>query len=200
MDTKLERFKDFISPETFLEDGINFKRNEQQTYDISYPEFINYFKNIPIINKHHLVIGINFTYGWMPTIFDFRTLKFEESVEILNKVKNGNMPSVDEFEILKRLFNNSVVGTSKLLHFITPDKFAIWDSRVYRYLTRKEPYENRIGRCETFLTYLEFCDYLTCFKEFEKVHQIVCDEIGYVMTKFRTAELVMYQNGEKLKK
>ena len=195
-----DQFKDFILPETFLKDGVNFKKNNQQTYDISYPEFVNFFKNIQVINKHHLVIGINFTYGWMPTILDFRTNKFEESVEILNKVKNGIIPLVSELEILKGLFNNSIVGTSKLLHFITPDKFAIWDSRVYRYLTTKEPYENRIGSCETYLKYLEFCNYLSSIKEFENIHKIVCDEIGYSMTKLRTVELIMYQNGERSKK
>lgn len=195
-----EKFTGFISQETFLRDGLNFKKNKEQTYDISYPEFVNYFKNIPIISKHHLVIGINFTYGWMPTILDFRTDRFEESVEILNKVKNGNIPSINELEILKGLCNNSIVGTSKLLHFITPDKFAIWDSRVYRYLTEQEPYEHRIGRCETYLKYLEFCNYLTSLKEFENIHQIICDQIGYSMTKFRTVELIMYQNGGKQKK
>jgi hypothetical protein len=195
-----ETFAGFISQDTFLTDGLNFKKDKEQTYDISYPEFINYFDSISVISKHHLVIGINFTYGWMPTIFDFRTDRFEESVEILNKVKKGNIPSTNELEILKGLFNNSIVGTSKLLHFITPEKFAIWDSRVYWYLTKQEPYENRIGNCETYLKHLEFCNYLTSLKEFENIHKIVCDEIGYSMTKLRTVELIMYQNGERPKK
>jgi hypothetical protein len=29
-----------------------------------------------------------------------------------------------------RTLNNSVVGTSKLLHFVRPDLFPIWDSRI----------------------------------------------------------------------
>ena len=102
-----EKFASFISQERFLKDGLNFKKDKEQTYDISYPEFVKYFKNISLIEKHHLVIGINFTYGWMPTILDFRTDRFEESIEILNKAKNGFIPSVNELEILKGLFNNS---------------------------------------------------------------------------------------------
>lgn len=199
MELNPEKFAGFISQETFLKDGLNFKKDREQTYDISYPEFISYFKSIPIITKHHLVIGINFTYGWMPTILDFRTDRFEESVEILNKVKNGSIPSTNELEILKGLFNNSIVGTSKLLHFITPDKFAIWDSRVYRYLTKQEPYENRIGNCETYLRYLEFCNYLASLNEFEDIHKLICNEFNHAMTKLRTVELIMYQNGGKPK-
>jgi hypothetical protein len=194
-----ETFTSFISKETFLKDALNFRYDKGQTYDISYPEFINYFKTIPSISKHHLIIGINFTYGWMPTIFNFKTNRFEESVEILNKVKNGNIPSISELKILKGLFNDSIVGTSKLLHFIAPDKFAIWDSRVYRYLTEQEPYESRIGNCDTYLKYLDFCNYLTSLKEFENIHKMVSNEIGYPMTKLRTVELIMYQT-EKNKK
>lgn len=189
------KFANFVSPEKFFKDGVNFKKGTKQTYDISYREFTKYFKDIPVINNHHLVIGINFTYGWMPTIFDFRSLKFEESLEILNKAKAGEMLSKNELKTLKGLFNNSLVGTSKLLHFIAPEKFAIWDSRVYRYLKGQEPYEHRIGDCETYLSYLEFCGYLTSIKKFEKVHEVVCNELGYSMTAFRTVELVMYQNG-----
>lgn len=136
----------------------------------------------------------------MPTILDFRTERFEESIEILNKVKNGVIPSVNELEILKGLFNNSIVGTSKLLHFITPDKFAIWDSRVYRYLTGQEPYEHRIGNCETYLRYLEFCNYLASLNEFDDIHRIICDAFNHPMSRLRTVELIMYQNGGKARK
>lgn len=192
-----EKICDFVSPKIFFDDGPKFKKDEKQTYDISYPEFLKYFENIQEINKHHLVIGINFTYGWMPTILDFRSNEFEDAVQVLNKVKKGTIPSIREIETLKSLFNNSLVGTSKLLHFIRPDKFAIWDSRVYRYLTGREPYVKNIGDPAGYLSYLAFCGHLTSFPEFENIHRIVCREIGYEMTKFRTAELIMYQNGEK---
>jgi len=71
----------------------------------------------------------------MPTSFDFRSDKFDEALEIINNAKKGIVPSIDQLEILKGLLNNSLVGTSKHLHFINPEIFAIWDSRVYRYLT-----------------------------------------------------------------
>ena len=54
---------------------------------------------------YFLIIGINFTYGWMPTILDFRSKNFEEALEILNKAKNCIIPSVENLEILKGLFN-----------------------------------------------------------------------------------------------
>ena len=194
----IEKFENHVSFEKFLNDCYNY-RVEKQTYDISYPEFLEYFKRIDTISRHSLIIGINFTYGWMPTIFDFRSNNFDEAVNILNDVKKGIIPTIKQLEALKGLFNNSLVGTSKLLHFINPEKFAIWDSRVYRYLTEKEPYHDRIGNCEAYLSFLIFCDFLTQKIEFEKVHTSICNKFGYSMTKFRTAEVIMYINGVKKK-
>ena len=54
----------------------------------------------------------------MPTIFDFRSEDFDKAVEILNYAKKGVILTVKQLETLKGLFNNSLVGTTKLLHFI----------------------------------------------------------------------------------
>jgi hypothetical protein len=133
----------------------------------------------------------------MPTIFDFRSDKFDEALDILNEAKIGNKPTAENLALLKRLFNNSLVGTTKLLHFIKPDNFAIWDSRVYRYLTHDEPYDSRIGNCNTYLDYLSFCDYLIKQKEFNTLQKSVEKKVGYSMTAYRVSELVMYSNGSK---
>ncbi|MGI6319697.1 MAG: hypothetical protein ACOXZK_01730 [Bacteroidales bacterium] len=199
----LDKFKNHVSIDNFFQDCYNFKV-DKQTYDKSYPEFLKYFSDIKTITEHNLVIGINFTYGWMPTIFDFRSENIDKSIdkaiEILNNAKNGIIPKVTEFETLKSLFNNSLVGTTKLLHFINPEIFAIWDSRVYYYLTGEKAYNHRIGNCESYLSFLTFCKYLTEFDEYEKLHNLICKKLGYTMTKFRTVEMIMYLNGGKAQK
>lgn len=194
----LDKFKSHVFIDKFLQDCDNFKV-DKQTYDVSYPAFLKYFSDIKTITKHDLVIGINFTYGWMPTIFNFRSDNFDEAIEILNNAKKGLILTVKQLEILKGLFNNSLVGTTKLLHFINPDKFAIWDSRVYHYLTGESAYNHRIGNCEAYFSFLTFCEYLTQRKEYEEIHNSICRKLGYSMTKFRTVELIMYLNGAKSK-
>lgn len=192
----IDTFKQNIPLDKFFRDGNNFDIKRQSDY-ISYPEFLKYFNDLKTITRHNLTIGINFTYGWMPTIFDFRSDNFEEALKILNEAKSGSKLTVDNLVLLKGLLNNSLVGTTKLLHFIKPDNFAIWDSRVYRYLTNKEPHDNRIGNCNTYLDYLSFCDYLTNQKEFNSLQKSIEEQVGYSMTNFRVAELVMYSNGAK---
>ncbi len=190
----IEIYRRNVPLERFLQDGISFKIINRSDY-ISYQEFIMYFNRIKTITKHDLIIGINFTYGWMPTIFEFQSDQFEESIEILNRARKGVVPKVEELIILKGLFNNSLVGSSKLLHFINPEIFAIWDSRVYLYLTGNPPYDYRINKFEDYLSYLNFCDYLTNIPEYEMIHNNVINIIGYPMTKYRTAELIMYSTG-----
>jgi hypothetical protein len=192
----IETFKQNISPAKFFSDGSNFEVKRVSDY-ISYPEFLKYFSDLKTLTRHNLTIGINFTYGWMPTIFDFRSDKFDEALYVLNEVKDGGQPTTDDLSLLKGLFNNSLVGTTKLLHFINPNKFAIWDSRVYRYLTGKEPHENRIGNGFTYLEYLTFCKYLTEQTEFYALKKNMEMKVGYDMTSFRIVELVMYSSGAR---
>jgi hypothetical protein len=194
----IEAFKQRITVEKFIRDGAQFEIKRKSDY-LSYPEFIKYFSEIETITKHNLIIAINFTYGWMPTIFEFCSDNFEEIINILNRAKQGTIPTIAELDLLKGLLNNSLVGTSKLLHLINPSKFAIWDSRVYRYLTGNEPHEKRIGNSNSFLYYIEFCDYLIKHEGFDIVQKSIERKVGYSMTAKRITELVMFSNGAKQK-
>ncbi len=190
-----------ISVEALREEAKKIKYKDEKhpylklSYLISYPEFIAYFEKLNIIEKHHLIIGVNFVYGWMPTIFDFRSDKFDDVLKILNELKRGKIPKREELETLKKCFNNSLVGTSKLLHFINPSQFAIWDSRVCRYLTNKEPHSYVVENINIYFAYLELCKTLADEKEYMAIHKSINLAVGYEMTPFRTLELIMYSNG-----
>lgn len=190
----IETFRQNITPDKFIQDASNTAIQQRSDF-ISYPEFLEYFKNLDEITKHNLVIGINFVYGWMPTIFDFRSDNFDEAIKILNKAKNGTeLITEADLALLKRLFNNSLVGSTKLLHFINPDKYAIWDSRVYRYLTNNNNY-NQIENCNNYLDYLTFCQELINHRDFSSLKKQIEESVGYSMTPFRIADLIMYLNG-----
>lgn len=129
-----------ITIEKLIAEAENFDI-ENKSDLVSYPEFIKYFSSINKINKHNLIIGINFTYGWMPTIFDFKTNEIYKNidlaVEILNRAKNGSNLKINDYEHLKRLLNNSLVGTTKLLHFINPEKLQFGIVVFFGFYTKK---------------------------------------------------------------
>jgi hypothetical protein len=190
----IETFRNNITPSKFIKDARNTAIQQRSDF-ISYPEFLKYFKNLDEITKHTLVIGISFVYGWMPTIFDFRSDNFDEAIKVLNKAKNGTeLITIDDLTLLKGLFNNSLVGSTKLLHFINPDKYAIWDSRVYRYLTNNNNY-NQIEIYNNYLDYLTFCQELINQQGFSLLKNHIEESVGYSMTPFRIVDLIMYLNG-----
>ena len=189
-----------ITIENLIREAKKYK-TERKSDLISYTEFLYYFQNIDEINTHNLIIGINFTYGWMPTIFDFRTDQITENivkaVKIFNKAKKGGDLIGHEYDLLKSLLNNSLVGTTKLLHFINPEKFAIWDSRVYRYIHKEEPHDYRIGKIENYLDYQKLLKDLVKQKDFSCFFELVNAQLDYKPTNFRALELIMYANGKK---
>lgn len=70
--------------ENLKNDVRTFILTENDSYIHSYSEFINYFKNIDWIEKHHLVIAIHFVYGWMPTIIQLNTKNLYEVLKELS--------------------------------------------------------------------------------------------------------------------
>ena len=199
----IEEFRIKVPFEKFREDGARFiknpdiskKDNKISSYYISYPEFLEYFKNTTEIKKHNLIIGINFVYGWMPRVLKFHSENFDEVLEFLNRAKKGELPTKKELEkdleLLSEILDHSLIGTSKLLHFINPEKFAIWDSKVYKYLMGLPEQEKvphyKTEKAESYLAYLDFCKELTQRKEYEEIHNHICEEVKYPMSKFRTA-------------
>ncbi|MCU4173927.1 hypothetical protein [Carboxylicivirga sp. N1Y90] len=166
------------------------------SYIQTYPEFIQYFRNIDSIEKHHLLISSHFVYGWMPTIITLDLTKIDEVVSLLNAAKDGIELSIDDLSILKPCINNSMVGLSKLLHFINPEMYAIWDSRIFRYVTGKKS-QYGIDRPELYLQYLSALKSISSNKDYTALHEAIEKQMGYPITHFRGIEIVMFETDKQ---
>ena len=184
--------------------------NIAQSYLKSYPYFINYFGNIQNdkIEIDNLIIGIHFVYGWMPTIFELKNTNEKElfvATEILNKAKIGHLLTRNDYVTLKGLLNGSLVGTSKLLHFINPEKYAIWDSRVHNYMRKNIKsirFSYDIGDISNYMSYLNYLTEVSNSDLFPKIYNPVNGKIlskfNYSISSFRVIELLMFINRKKL--
>ncbi|WP_052323803.1 hypothetical protein [Flavihumibacter sp. ZG627] len=106
-----------------LIDGPNWY---QLTYDL--------FRSSPLDSFEDFLRIIAYTYSWMPTIPTVKVnyiLDKEELLERLRSLRKGDFYLLPD--LLKQLIpviNNSLVGVSKVLHFIASDHVPIIDRNV----------------------------------------------------------------------
>lgn len=176
----------------FLSNPVTRSQKRLYTYLKSYPEFIKYFERIKKIENHHLIIGANFTYGWMPTILLFKNNNSESVICNLNKLRAENYNLVEnDVEEIRIFLNNSISGTTKLLHFIQPEKYPILDSKIYDYLGGSSTPTAR-----DYIDYFQNSQNIITNPQFTKIHTHISDLIQrhFVchITPCRAFELLMF--------
>lgn len=183
-----------LSDIAIAEENIKDIDRKNDTDILSYNEFITYFKDINVINAHNFIIGVHFIYGWMPTILKLNVNNININHDVLcvlNVVKKGERISEDNLVQLSKVINNSIVGTSKLLHFINPNIYAIWDSRVCEFIYN---HTNRVYDIKAYMEYLLICDAVANEVGFNLLHNKINKKIGYPVTALRAIEWVAYQD------
>ena len=105
------------------------------SYQDSYRALLEYGKKCN--KKDQYIILAHAIYGWMPTVLeiDFNVENsIENAIDTLKKIDFAHDDGIDGVRTVSKFTNNSFVGASKFLHFICPDKFAIWDSTIWNVL------------------------------------------------------------------
>lgn len=194
------------------------KKSTFQTYIYSYPKILAHFSEFAS-DKHSLsyeedllVQGILMIYGWMPRIPRLdpevkSSFKFKESIEFLSKFNHksqGDFYSIlldkrneTYIKYLIQFVDNSLTAVSKILHFIRPEDFLIWDSKIRKTLGVSEFYRNNIEKYQ---------EYISAFKslrrEYESKDRIkkILEEakeiFQYRISFARLIELALYVSAE----
>lgn len=156
-----------------------------QSYHYLYSYLSNHFTKIKMpLSYADYVIGSHVVYAWMPTILQFKehpdTQTKVELIAALESARNETANSVvkiteDQLAAIAFPFNGSLVAPSKLLHFLNPEAWPIWDSRVYRGLLKlsekpdQPPYHYEMQDLETFRHYV---DKLRSFVNSTKIREL----------------------------
>lgn len=168
-----------------------YEGSEDDKYHKSYYFFVKFFQDKEVLDEQDLIIGANFVYGWMPTILNFKTDKFKECISIINHAKTNDVITKNQFKLLKGLINNSAVGASKLLHFINPSIYPIWDSRVYRSLFDNVNI-NRINNENSYWDYFDMCHQTIHKLPIEEISEKFSGYVGYEVSSVRTFEQILF--------
>lgn len=174
--------------------------NIQTPYFESYFEFLKYFQNLEKIDKHSMIIGVHFVYGWMPRIPRFQYIP--EALDILNCVKKGKDIEGKDYFVLIKSIDNSIVGVSKLLHFINPNQYPIFDGRIKNFFkTNKlveDIYRPTQGKKDKeiiqYLAYKTLCEEIINLDHSQELFNIVTElyPITAKFTKMRMLENLFF--------
>ena len=162
------------------------------SYVKSYESIIDFFNDIQL-NENSLIQGAHMVYGWMPTILNITKHDLDTQNVLLSVEKISKEIDEANLIVLIKFMNNSNVGASKLLHFIYPEKYPIWDSKICKIITDKSyPQKvqntiNYINYCEAIQNLInELPENLKNFKrEFEEIFK-------YKISNVRAAELMLF--------
>lgn len=168
---------------------------QEDNYLKTYPYFISYFKNLKELDEDNIIIGISLVYSWMPTILKKIDLeKIKDATTILNKARTEERITQLELKLLISTFNNSLVGSSKLLHFINPKKYAIWDSKVFKALyDNKTAYQRAITNPDKYFKYIEWIEGIIKQPSFNQLYEKIKSLIGNDITEYRAIEYCLFK-------
>jgi hypothetical protein len=160
------------------------------SFDVSYPEFLRYFRDADVLTRHHVIIAANFAYGWMPTILKSLANDLEFVIQALQHARDGELLTAQQIDTVSKAINGSIVGASKVLHFAAPPNYAIWDSRVATYLGTTT--QRSVAGLAQYMAYNEPCRTMASMPRAEVITQEVRRVVDENATTMRALELVMY--------
>jgi hypothetical protein len=150
------------------------------------------------LSESDFVCGAHLVYGWMPTVLNLNPggiqITLKRGAEILTVAKNTGLVADTDLQLLKNLVNNSLVGASKLLHFLVPESFAIWDSKIYAFVFEEPAHNYRVNQVSKYREYMHELERIKGRHGFDSFHESVQSKVGYKISALRAIELVMFLN------
>lgn len=156
----------------------------------------NLFSRLDYERDEDLLVGSLADYGWMPTMLGQVALRQElKSLmrEIMQADRDCTPALLDAHQqtgVLKAV-NNSIVGTSKLLHFFLPEKVPIWDSVLGNSFRLK--HRHQFHREDRFVEYAQAVTEVaeTQHIDWEKLNSVVATPKDTV-SRVRAIEFALY--------
>lgn len=134
-------------------------------------------------------------YGWMPKILSYSRNSYQDDKiykSVFAETEDDALEVLDAIEYPPT--NNAWVGMSKTLHFLNPEIFPIWDSKVAKVLGVPP---TQMGKKEVYKNYVTFIFQHINDPFVERVIKEFGQVTGYQISKVRAVEFVLFVAGEK---
>lgn len=139
-------------------------------------------------------------YGWMPTIF--KNVPNQQQLEAFSNLVQAGAPTeqVENSPLILKTFNNSVVGTSKVLHFMFPNTYPIWDSNIAIALGFGVNNQNAFNNSGNYIQFMNTLNnYLLQNPHFQAPQLINEHFAGVEVTQLRKLEICLFLYGKSIR-
>ena len=149
------------------------------------------------LNRRNVILIAHCVFGWMPTQLKINRKLIDRSTRILSRAGNGL--NAAELGTLARTFQTSrgksVVAAAKILHFIFPDKYPIWDKHIAKQWGTPSNGKRAARNCLAFTDALNNAINLRGGAEACAIMRNRLSRAGFVqkLTDLRVAELIVFQ-------
>jgi hypothetical protein len=180
----------------------------QRGYLTSYYYFLGYFDALEEFESKDVVIGAGFTYSWMDKILSWRIdspAALTKAADVMNKA--SALTSIDQvssldIKPLKEVVAGSYVGTSKLLHFVNPSVFPIYDSHICRYFYGAIK-DHNVNTKKRFYGYVNIIKELVadpafCESVYQPIAEALCKQGFDPVSELRGVEMAVFHHQRKI--
>jgi hypothetical protein len=172
--------------------AVRFTDSGQDPYRRSYETLLRFFECRSAITADDVILGAHLVYAWMPCVLAIEPARsVGDAAALLERARAGDDLGPAEIGALAATLGNSVVAASKLLHFVAPSRWPIWDRNV------RKGFGISIHRSDV-ASYLHYVARLRRVSEcdaFAGSVRRVSDGLGYEVSPLRAAELLLFEAG-----
>ena len=174
------------------DEDFSQKVDPTDRYVKSYPLLLKSTAHLCDAMGSNAVPGVaHIVYGWMPTIL--QNLTFDDHINdhlIAARQINDFQSAFNLVDGLETSpINNSWVGLSKVLHFINPEFFPIWDSVVAKHFGVSN---HKIKQKKIYTKYMKFISENLEFKSVSTVQDLFEKRANYTISKVRACEFILF--------
>ena len=174
------------------DEDLSQKVDPTHHYVKSYPLLLKSTAHLCDAMGSNAVPGVaHIVYGWMPTIL--KNLTFDDHINdhlIAARQINDFQSAFNLVDGLETSpVNNSWVGLSKVLHFINPEFFPIWDSVVAKNFGVSD---YKIKQKKIYTNYMKFISENLEFKSVSTVQDLFEKRANYTISNVRACEFILF--------
>lgn len=146
------------------------------TYLTTYPEILSFGQSPVPIDARRFKRIVSMTYGWMPRILRIDPKYTNDAVSALIDAQSSDEQNANSVKIgsIKKCLH-SMVGASKVLHFVNPNVFPIIDSKIQ---SKFGPWDGQITSIKNYLSYMKAIYSIKSDPKFNSFYKDFC--LAYV--------------------